>query len=180
MEVIKMMLQQRGIPVDTVEPIENTSSFSGTIVKIGKVLIYTSNRARITEREIDTVLTVTEQNGGELSIILVQLPPSSTILGMIRQHCEKIQLFHIGQLQFDITTHRKVPPHRILNAEERSAFLTKYHIQDPVTQMPMIDSQDMMARWIGAKPGDIVEIIRKSETSGSTPYYRLCVADVTL
>ena len=33
---------------------------------------------------------------------------------------------------------------------------------------------------IEAKPGDIVEIIRKSESAGATPYYRVCVADVTL
>jgi DNA-directed RNA polymerase subunit H (RpoH/RPB5) len=58
--------------------------------------------------------------------------------------------------------------------------MTQFHIQDPNVQMPLLDSQDMMARWIGAKPGDIVEITRKSETAGSTPYYRLCVADVTL
>ena len=59
-------------------------------------------------------------------------------------------------------------------------IVEKYHIKDPMNQMPMIDSQDMMARWIGAKPGDIVEIIRKSEAAGATPYYRVCVADVTL
>jgi DNA-directed RNA polymerase subunit H len=58
--------------------------------------------------------------------------------------------------------------------------MDKFHILNPSTQMPMIDSQDMMAKWIGAKPGDIVEIMRKSETAGSTPYYRHCVADVTL
>ena len=34
------------------------------------------------------------------------------------------------------------------------------------------------ARWVGAKPGDIVEILRKSMTAGGTPYYRFCVASV--
>lgn len=178
METIKIMLSQRGIPVETVEPIE--TDFPAVVSKISKVLIFMSNRARITDKDIDTIIDITAQNGGELAIAVVPTPPSPTILSLIRTKCEKIQLFHVGQLQFDLTTHRKVPSHRILNAEERDAFLKKFHVQDPLTQMPLIDSQDMMARWIGARPGDIVEIIRKSETAGGTPYYRLCVADVTL
>ena len=178
MDVIKIMLAQRGIPVDTVEPIE--TDFPATVSKIGKVLIYMSKRARVSEGDLATIQELTAEKGGELSIVVAPTPPSPMILSAVRKICEKVQLFHVGQLQFDLTTHRKVPVHRILNAEEREAFLKKFHVQDPLTQMPLIDSQDMMARWIGAKPGDIVEILRKSETAGGTPYYRLCVADVTL
>lgn len=178
MDVIKIMLSQRGIPTETVEPIE--TDFPAVVTKISKVLIFMSNQARITPKDVGTMIDITAQNGAELAIVVVQVPASPAIVSFIRSKCEKIQLFHIGQLQFDVTTHRKIPVHRILNAEEKAAFMKKYHVQDPLTQMPLIDSQDMMARWIGAKPGDIVEIIRKSETAGGTPYYRLCVADVTL
>jgi DNA-directed RNA polymerase subunit H (RpoH/RPB5) len=178
MDIIKVMLRQRGINTDVVEPID--TDFPAVVSKIEKVLVYVSNRSRISEKDIDTIIELTQKNGGDLSIVVVPIPPSATILTALRQKSDKIQLFHTGQLQFDITTHRKVPSHRILNAEERNAFMDKFHILDPSTQMPMIDSQDMMAKWIGAKPGDIVEIMRKSETAGSTPYYRHCVADVTL
>jgi DNA-directed RNA polymerase subunit H (RpoH/RPB5) len=178
MDIIKLMLRQRGVITDLVESID--TEFPAVVSKIDKVLIYISNRSRISEKDIDTIIELTQKNGGDLSIVVVPIPPSATILTSLRQKSDKIQLFHVGQLQFDITTHRKVPSHRILNAEERDAFMEKFHILDPSTQMPMIDSQDMMAKWIGAKPGDIVEIMRKSETAGSTPYYRHCVADVTL
>lgn len=178
MDIVKVMLSQRGLPVDIVELVE--TDMPATVSKIGKVLVYMSTRSRISDKDIDAIITLTQKNGGDLSIVVVGTPPSSTILTMIRQKSDKLQLFHLGQLQFDITTHRKVPKHRILNAEEKTAFMTQFHIQDPNVQMPLLDSQDMMARWIGAKPGDIVEIMRKSETAGSTPYYRLCVADVTL
>ena len=178
MEVLKIMLQQRGISTEITERIE--TDFPAEVTKIDKVVVFVSNRARITPNDIDTMVKLTQSNGGVLAIAIVPIPPSPTLLTVVRQKSEMFQLFHLGQLQFDIVTHRKVPNHRILTAEERTAFLTQYHIRDPFTQMPLIDSQDMMARWIGAKPGNIVEIMRKSETAGGTPYYRLCVADVTL
>jgi len=178
MEVLKLMLRQRGVNTDLTEPIE--TDFPATVTKIDKVVVYMSTRARITDKDVNAIIALTQKSGGVLSIVVLPVAPSPTILTYIRQKSDKFQLFHLGQLQFDITTHRKVPRHRILNAEEKEAFMKKFHVKNPSSQMPLLDSQDMMARWIGAKPGDIVEIIRKSETAGGTPYYRLCVADVTL
>ena len=178
MEVLKIMLSQRGVNTTVSETIE--TEFPATVTKFDKVFVFMSTRSRISDKDIDSIIEITQKNGGELSIVVVPIPPSANILSALRQRSDKIQLFHTGQLQFDITTHRKICPHRILNDEEKKAFVEKYHIKDPMTQMPMIDSQDIMARWIGAKPGDIVEIIRKSEAAGATPYYRVCVADVTL
>jgi len=178
MEVLKIMLQQRGVDVASPDTIE--AEFPAEMTKFGKTVVYMVERNRVVEKDIAKAISITEENGGDMTILVMPVPPSATTLTFLRQVADKCQLFHLSQLQFDITTHRKVPAHRILNAEERTAFLEKFHIRDPDTQMPLIDSQDMMARWIGAKPGDIVEIIRKSETAGNTPYYRLCVSDVTL
>lgn len=178
MEILKLMLNQRGINTDTMETIE--TEFPASVSKFGKVVVYTSNRSRISEKDIESVIEITQKNGGDLSIVIVPIPPSSTILTTVRKYSDKFQLFHTDQLQFDITTHRKVPQHRILNEDEKKAYIEKYHVANPIDQMPCIDSQDPMAKWIGAKPGDILEIIRRSETAGATPYYRYCVADVTL
>ena len=178
MEVLKTMLQQRGISTDVVEPIE--TEFPAITSKIGNVVVYMSNRARISNKDIDDVIALTEKNGGTLSIVVVPIPPSPTILKVLGQYSDKIQLFHVGQLQFDITTHRKVSPHRILNAEEKAEYIKFYNITDPELQCMKISSQDIMAKWIGAKPGDIVEILRKSETAGTSKVYRVCVADPDL
>jgi DNA-directed RNA polymerase subunit H (RpoH/RPB5) len=89
-----------------------------------------------------------------------------------------LQIFAINRLQFDITTHRKVPRHRILDQAEIEKLEKKMNITDSKTQLPWIDSQDAMAKWIGARPGDIVEILRFSESAGATAYYRYCVANV--
>lgn len=175
MEVLKKMLESRGVSTAAPESIE------GGMTKFERVVVHETSKTRPTEKDIDAMLEATRAHGGDVTIILVPEPPSSTVFDVLRKRAsDKVQLFHPGNLLFDITTHRKVPRHRILTPEEREAFMKKYHIKDPAAQMPMLDSQDIMARWIGAVPGDIVEILRRSETAGTTPYYRYCVADVTL
>ena len=42
-------------------------------------------------------------------------------------------------------------------------------------QFPYILTTDPVAKEIGAKPGDFVRITRKSETAGSSVYYRYVV-----
>jgi DNA-directed RNA polymerase I, II, and III subunit RPABC1 len=178
METLKTMLRQRGVNTEVVQSL--TSDIPATMFKIDKVVVYLSSRARINDKDIQLIISTTEQNGGNLSIVVVPIPPSSTILSTVRQRSKNIQIFHYGQLQFDITTHRKVPHHRILNDEEKKLLKDKFHIQDISKEMPLIDSQDAVARWIGAVPGDVIEILRKSDTAGTTPYYRMCVADTSL
>jgi DNA-directed RNA polymerase subunit H (RpoH/RPB5) len=80
----------------------------------------------------------------------------------------------------DITTHRMSVPHRILSDEEAKEILDKNRIVKPEDQMPWIDSQDIQARFIGAVPGNIIEITRHSDTVGKSLYYRYCVADVNV
>jgi DNA-directed RNA polymerase subunit H (RpoH/RPB5) len=178
MEVLKLMLRQRKLNTDVSQTIE--SEFPAVITKIDTAVVFMSNRSRVNERDIETIMGITQQNGGTFSIIVVPIQPSSAILTAVRRNSKHVQIFHVGQLQFDIMTHRKVPPHRILDAEEVRLFQERYHVTDPSKEMQFIDSQDAAAKWIGAIPGDIVEIIRKSDSAGSTPYYRYCVADTSL
>lgn len=42
-------------------------------------------------------------------------------------------------------------------------------------QFPYILATDPLAKEIGAKPGDFVRITRKSETAGTSVYYRYVV-----
>jgi len=43
------------------------------------------------------------------------------------------------------------------------------------SQFPYIQSTDSLAKEIGAKPGDFVRITRRSETAGTSVYYRYVV-----
>jgi len=77
--------------------------------------------------------------------------------------------------EFDVFTHELVPEHRILSEEEREALLKKYRIK--ISQLPQIRVSDPAVVALGAKPGDVLEIKRKSPTAGYYYYYRLVVED---
>ena len=76
---------------------------------------------------------------------------------------------------FSIFNHILVPKHVILSKEEAEVVLKKYHIKP--YQLPYIKASDPAAKAIGAKPGDIVKIIRRSSTAGEVVVYRYVVKD---
>ena len=76
---------------------------------------------------------------------------------------------------YDLFKHDLVPKHVLLNDEEAKKVLELYHIKP--FQIPYIKSTDPAVRAIGAKPGDMVKVIRKSATAGESDFYRYVVED---
>ena len=74
---------------------------------------------------------------------------------------------------FDIFEHELVPKHEILSEKETKQLLTQYKIKP--YQMPQIKSSDPAVKAIGAKPGNVLKIIRKSATAGEHIAYRYVV-----
>ncbi|MEM0371926.1 MAG: DNA-directed RNA polymerase subunit H [Ignisphaera sp.] len=72
-----------------------------------------------------------------------------------------------------ILEHELVPHHEVVSLEEGLEVLKRYGIKPE--QLPWIRSRDPVARAIGAKPGDIVKIVRKSPTGGEVVVYRYVV-----
>jgi len=85
-----------------------------------------------------------------------------------------LQYFHIKNLLFDPTKHVLVPKHTKLSPEEVSTVMEKYLIKGK-NQFPYIFHSDPIARWMGLKQGDVVQIDRYNENSGLSYYYRVCV-----
>ena len=182
LDTLKRMLVSRKIKVDSVEtlaaPLDETRMYN-----IGGILIIFNEKSRLNENALQSYITFSQENNYTHGTIVVCLvPPSENVVNVIRNHNKEknplLQLFDIRRLQFDITQHRRVPAHRIITEEELMKLEKKMNIVDPKKQLPWIDSQDAMAKWIGAKPGDVVEITRFSESGGNVLYYRYCVANV--
>lgn len=70
--------------------------------------------------------------------------------------------------------HRFVPKHIILSEEEKKEVIRRFAGGDPY-KLPYILITDPVVKAIGAKPGDVIKIIRKSPTAGEAIYYRLVV-----
>jgi DNA-directed RNA polymerase subunit H len=74
---------------------------------------------------------------------------------------------------FRVTEHIYVPKHEILSEEEAQELLKRLHARPE--QLPYIRASDPVVRELGAKPGQILKITRKSETAGESVYYRYVV-----
>lgn len=76
---------------------------------------------------------------------------------------------------FNVFDHILVPKHEILSKEEAEELLRKYRIKP--YHFPKIKDSDPAVRALGAKPGDIIKITRKSPTAGEAVYYRFVVKE---
>ncbi len=86
---------------------------------------------------------------------------------------KKVELLPKSFPVFDIFEHALVPFHEILSEKEKNALLAQYKVKP--YQMPQIKSGDPAVKAIGAKPGDILKITRKSTTAGEHVTYRYVV-----
>lgn len=64
-------------------------------------------------------------------------------------------------------------PEHIRSPEEAKEILRRYNIQKK--QLPKIKVTDPIAKEIGARVGDVIKIIRRSQTAGESVSYRITV-----
>lgn len=72
-----------------------------------------------------------------------------------------------------ITNHIYQPKHEILQRHEAESVLSRYNTKP--SQLPYILVKDKGLEGLDARPGDIIRITRKSQTSGESVYYRYVV-----
>lgn len=110
-------------------------------------------------------------------IIIVKDEPNDPIINTVKHIWKQddilVTLYSIKRLQFNILDHELVPPHRVLTDEETIEMKLKFNIKDN-SQMPGISRFSPVSLAIGIRPGEICEILRKSKTAISAPFYRVC------
>jgi DNA-directed RNA polymerase subunit H len=79
------------------------------------------------------------------------------------------------EVVINVFQHELVPRHVILDRKEAEDVLKKYHVKP--YQFPYIKVSDPACQMIGAKPGDLVRITRRSSTAGEAPAYRYVIED---
>ena len=122
--------------------------------------------------QLEEILT----NDDEL-IIITKEKPNDTLIKLMRSLYSTdnvfFNIFSVNEILYNILDHEMVPPHRIISEDERIELFKKFNITNE-KQLPDINRFDPVAKLLGCRPGDIVEIIRPSKTSISAKYYRKC------
>ena len=81
------------------------------------------------------------------------------------------EIFIMEELMVNITHHMLVPKHSVISAAEKAELLKRYRAKE--NQLPKIQCEDPVAKYFGVKRGDVMKIIRPSETAGRYVTYRL-------
>ncbi len=93
------------------------------------------------------------------AIIITPLELSSPAKKKIKELLTyNINVFLESEMSYDPTEHYLTPKHRLLTVNEQRDFLAKNNIN--LEQIPIMLSSDMIARYYGYLPGQVIEIIR--------------------
>lgn len=108
-------------------------------------------------------------------IMIVENKMSTFALKGIADLAHKYLFEHFkeSELLVDITQHVLVPEHRLLSDEDKQELLRRYKLREQ--QLPRIQVTDPIARYYGMQRGQVVRIVRPSETAGRYVTYRLVV-----
>lgn len=122
----------------------------------------------------DFVQTLNDQNH-KVGILIYEksMTPSANKIVQGVQGQFQIDTFQESDLVVNITHHELVPRHILMTPEEKRELLNKYKLKE--TQLPRIQMADPVARYYGLRRGQVVKIIRRSETSGRYSSYRVVV-----
>tara|TARA_B100000963_G_scaffold278699_1_gene247107 strand:+ start:218 stop:853 length:636 start_codon:yes stop_codon:yes gene_type:complete len=127
---------------------------------------------------IEDLYNVEEILGPDDNLIIVgKDKPNDTLINVLDMAYKNdnyyVNIYNIHDYLYNILDHVLVPPHRIIDEEEKKSVAKFYNIVN-YSQWPEISRFDPVANAIGLKPGEVVEIIRSSPTSLTTKYYRYC------
>lgn len=168
-KTVQEMLKDRGMEiVNDCDSWEIPIMFKATTF----IVYYTEPKVGIkTVKNIEEVLAEEEINHVILIYQTSITPTARSYLDEIKSKYI-IELFKYTELLCNITHHELVPKHEIVSHDVKNQLLKIHKISEK--NLPRILHTDPVAKYLGAKCGQLIKITRPSETAGTYETYRLC------
>ena len=179
--VVKEMLHDRGLELGELATIGDSE-----IRRLAETLDFFHLRAgdrdvvfvtrKLKTQDLQKAASALDEARRDRAILVVTEKPASFHRATVEAYYGKeAEIFSLRELQFNVSRHALVPPHKKLSDAEVREVLRTYMLTDKKA-LPSILSSDPMAKYTGARPGDVLRIERPSPTAGRTVFYRPTVA----
>ncbi|GAQ85816.1 DNA-directed RNA polymerase II subunit 5 [Klebsormidium nitens] len=135
-----------------------------------------SSSGKVGVKQIKEYVEVMKRGDIRRAIMVVTdnlTPFAKSCLGEIASKGYTIEVFQESELLVNISHHVLVPKHYVLSNEDKKALLERYTVKE--TQLPRMQVSDPIARYFGLTRGQVVRIVRPSETAGRYVTYRYVV-----
>ena len=147
---------------------------NSTSPTVGPIWVEFSNDQSIGVKQMRTFCQHVHSNHFHSGILVTQTSVTAAALKIIPAVMPCIiETFQEQDLLVNITHHELVPKHVLLSADEKKRLLDRYRLKE--SQLPRIQTGDPVAKYLGLRRGQVVKIIRKSETAGRYASYRWAI-----
>ncbi|KAH0475508.1 MAG: hypothetical protein KVP17_000017 [Porospora cf. gigantea B] len=188
------MMEDRGYVVAGNEKVETFPDFEARLIQndkqrsrmilIGshcrdaedKMICYFSDETKKTGvKPIRDLSEMMEERSIRRAVLVTHMPLTAFARDAVSTAAPRhiIECFLEQELLVNITKHELVPKHIPLSDEEKQNLLQRYKVAE--VNLPRIQASDPVARYLGLSRGQVVKIVRPSETAGRYVTYRFVV-----
>jgi DNA-directed RNA polymerase subunit H (RpoH/RPB5) len=105
--------------------------------------------------------------------LIVASAITNKALQQLQEEFPNSEVFTEPELMIDLVSHVAVPKHEVLTEEDTKIFLQDYILKK--RQIPEMFISDPVSKYFNAKVGQVFRIIRPSEVSVESIYYRIVI-----
>ena len=176
MNILKL-LQRRNVikDVDKIYKANKPDSLMNTVFKFKSDISDTKVAINLISNNISSIpknSSIDDFLGQNINMIKILCVPtiSKKVFKQVKEYPNS-QVFELLNFDEDVPSKDFIQEHRILSEEDAEIIRQQYK----ETNLPKIQDCDFMARYYGAKPGQIMEVKRSNINCGVGIAYRLVV-----